>query len=49
MTAVSPRSSSTGKATLRKLWALGSLGLTAVAIVLALAFVIPWLVGLVWR
>lgn len=48
MTEVSPEPRPTGKATLR-LWASGKLALTAIAIVLALAFGIPWLVGLVWR
>jgi len=38
-----------GQAVLRKLWASGRLALTAIAIVLVLAFGIPWLVGLVWR
>ena len=45
---VSPGPSSTGKAALRKLWAFGSLAVTAIAIVLALAIVTPWLIGLVW-
>jgi len=49
MTAVSPEPSATGKATLRRLWAPVSLALTAIAIVVLLAFGIPWLVGLVWR
>jgi len=49
MTAVSPEPRSTGKAMLRRLWASGKLALTAIAIVLALAFGIPWLIGLVWR
>jgi hypothetical protein len=48
MAAAGPGPSPTGRA-LRTLSRTARLALTAIAIVLGLAFGIPWLVGLVWR